>query len=139
MRRASSTGTSSLENILIGKDGEPRIADFGLARLVRGDGTLTRTDAFMGTPDYMAPEQRESLKAVDHRADIFSLGVVLYEMLTGQLTVGRFDPPARKAPVDARIDAVVLRALENDRERRCARAEEMGTDIRRITSDVRLS
>jgi predicted Ser/Thr protein kinase len=130
------------ENILIGKDGEPRIADFGLARLVRGDGpagTLTETRAVMGTPDYMAPEQRASTHDVDPRADIFSLGVVLYEMLTGQLPLGNFEPPARKAAVDLRIDQVVMKALEADRERRYRRAVEMGTDIRKITTDVRVS
>jgi serine/threonine protein kinase len=130
------------ENILLGKDGEPRIADFGLARLVRGDagaGTLTETRAVMGTPDYMAPEQRASTHDVDPRADIFSMGVVLYEMLTGQLPVGKFDPPAKKAAVDQRIDQVVMKALEADRERRYRRAGEMGTDIRKITTDVRVS
>jgi predicted Ser/Thr protein kinase len=130
------------ENILLGRDGEPRIADFGLARLVRGDlpaGTLTETRAVMGTPDYMAPEQRASTHDVDPRADIFSLGVVFYEMLTGQLPLGKFDPPAKKAAVDARIDLVVMKALEADRERRYRRAEEMGTDIRKITTDVKVS
>jgi len=130
------------ENILIGRDGEPRIADFGLARLVRGGHaapTLTRTDAFMGTPDYMAPEQRESMKAVDGRADIYSMGVVLYELLTGQLPVGRFDPPTKKVPLDVRIDGIVLKALEYERDRRYERAGQMGTEIRSVTTGVRLS
>ncbi|MBI2923378.1 MAG: serine/threonine protein kinase [Planctomycetes bacterium] len=125
------------ENILVGRDGEPRIADFGLARIVLGSGApmhLTQTDAVMGTPDYMAPEQRQSTRDVDHRADIFSMGVVLYEMLTGKLPVGRFDPPAKNLQVDVRIDSVVLKALEHDREQRYARAAEMGSEIRQITS-----
>ena len=124
------------ENVLLGRDGEPRIADFGLARLVGGPdvSAITETGTALGTRDYMAPEQRSGAPDVDHRADIYSLGVVLYEMLTGELPIGRFQPPAKKVEVDVRIDEVVLKALEADRERRYARADEMGTDVRNISS-----
>ncbi|MBL8738717.1 MAG: serine/threonine protein kinase, partial [Planctomycetes bacterium] len=84
------------ENILIDLEGNVRMADFGLARMARGDeppAALTRTSQILGTPHYMAPEQWRSGQ-VDHRADIFSLGVVLYELLTGKLPIGDFAPPS---------------------------------------------
>jgi hypothetical protein len=78
----------------------------------------------------MAPEQIERPADVDHRADIFSLGVVFYEMLTGELPLGRFSAPSeRTATVDARIDDVVMRALEKDRERRQQSANEVRTQV----------
>ncbi len=121
------------ENILIDRSGRVKIADFGLARIVRGDGPqasgLTRSDVLMGTVDYMAPEQRESPKDVDHRVDIFSLGVVVYELLTGELPIGRFDPPSKRASIDARIDEVVMKLLEKDREARFQSASDLRARI----------
>jgi predicted Ser/Thr protein kinase len=120
------------ENVLLDRTGRVKIADFGLAKLLgKGpdDFTLTRTQQVMGTPRYMAPEQIERPTAVDHRADIYSLGVVLYEMLTGELPLGRFDPPSHKVQVDVRIDQVVLRALEKAPERRYQRASEVKTEL----------
>jgi serine/threonine-protein kinase len=79
----------------------------------------------MGTLNYMAPEQRRDAKNVDGRADLFSFGVVLYELLTGELPVGRFKLPSERVPgLDARLDAVVARLLENEPEARYPRAAE---------------
>src|SRR5581483_9032056 len=116
-------------NILINRRGQVKIADFGLAKLVRTvPGTaLTTSDVAMGTLNYMAPEQREDAQHVDHRADIYSLGVVFYEMLTGEIPMGRFDPPSKRAAVDARLDEVVLRALEREPIRRFQNASEIKT------------
>jgi predicted Ser/Thr protein kinase len=122
------------ENILVSADGQVKITDFGLARILHGDAApgavrLTRTNVLMGTPDYMAPEQRERAGSVDHRADIFSLGVVFYEMLTGELPLGRFPPPSRKVHVDVRLDEVVLKALEKEPGLRYQRASHMSRDV----------
>ncbi len=92
------------ENILLDRKGRVKIADFGLAKLLgRGpaDFTLTSSRQVMGTLNYMAPEQMERPLEVDHRADIYSLGVVFYELLTHELPLGRFAPPSERAPVDA--------------------------------------
>src|SRR4029453_14709218 len=103
-------------NILLGRDGRVKIADFGLAKVTDPAGvSLTGTRQAMGTPHYMAPEQWERPGEVDHRADIYALGVVLYELLTGELPLGRFDPPSRKIEVDVRVEEGVLRALEKER------------------------
>ena len=97
-----------------------------VAKLVDPDGlSLTHTRQAMGTPHYMAPEQWERPTEVDHRADIYALGVLLYELLTGELPLGRFDPPSVKARVDARIDELVLRALAKEPGRRYQHASDV--------------
>ena len=125
------------ENILLGKKGRVRIADFGLAKLLDRPATtytLTRAGQRMGTPHYMAPEQIEHPGRVDHRADIYSLGVVFYEMLTGELPLGRFPAPSQKVQVDVRLDQVVLHSLEKEPERRYQHASEVKTDVEVISS-----
>jgi len=126
------------ENILIDTAGRVRIADFGLARLAGSEAsafTLTGTRQIMGTLRYMAPEQMEASHDVDHRADIYSLGVVFYEMLTGQVPAGHFDPPSKKVQIDVRLDEVVLRAMAREPERRYQHASDVKTDLETISSE----
>jgi len=123
------------ENVLVDKKGRVKIADFGLAKLTGSeahDHTLTRTGMYLGTPRYMAPEQVEKPDTVDHRADIYSLGVVFYEMLTGELPMGRFDPPSKKVQVDVKLDDIVLRSLEKEPARRYQHASEIKTDVQSV-------
>jgi len=124
------------ENILLDKQGRLKIADFGIAKLVGqpGGASLTQERQIIGTPHYMAPEQVEKPASVDHRADIFSLGVVFYEMLTGELPLGKFAPPSKKVQVDVRLDEVVLHALEKEAERRYQHAREVKTDVETIAA-----
>ena len=125
------------ENILLDKKGRVKIADFGLAKLLGRPAsvyTLTRAGQRMGTPHYMAPEQIEHPHQVDHRADIYSLGVVFYEMLTGELPLGRFPPPSQKVYIDVRLDEVVLKTLEKEPQRRYQHASEVKTDVETISS-----
>ena len=120
------------ENILLDKKGRVKIADFGLAKLVGLTPTyltLTGAHEVMGTLYYMAPEQTRRSHQVDHRADIYSLGVVCYEMLTGELPLGRFAPPSHKAAVDGRLDAIVLRALAREPENRYQDAGDLKQEI----------
>jgi tRNA A-37 threonylcarbamoyl transferase component Bud32 len=123
------------ENILLGRDGRVKIADFGLAKVTDPAGvSLTGTRQAMGTPHYMAPEQWEKPGEVDHRADIYALGVVLYELLTGELPLGRFDPPSQKIQLDIRLDEVVLRALAKEPDRRYQHASDVKTALDAIRS-----
>ena len=123
------------ENVLLDKKGRLKIADFGLAKLINPttpDVTLTQTGLMMGTPKYMAPEQIDRPAEVDHRADIYSLGVVFYEMLTGELPLGRFALPSQRVQIDVRLDEVVLRTLEQKPERRYQHASEVKTEVETI-------
>jgi predicted Ser/Thr protein kinase len=127
------------ENVLITRDGYVKLADFGLARPPQEEGSpnLTQTHLVLGTPDYMAPEQRFGAAKADARSDIFALGVMLYEMLTGQTPRGVFDPPSHKVGVDVRIDEVVLKALQSEPERRYQKASELKTAVENIRTTPR--
>jgi tRNA A-37 threonylcarbamoyl transferase component Bud32 len=128
------------ENILLDGKGRIKLADFGIAKLTAepeptapgapvGSSTLTQAGAALGTPQYMAPEQRDTPGDVDHRADIYSLGVVFYELLTGELPTGKFSPPSARSAADPRVDAIVQQALEKERERRQRSAAEVRTQV----------
>ncbi len=149
------------ENILLDTDGRVKIADFGIAKVLGPEmdassslfapggaseselavTRLTATGSVLGTPLYMAPEQLISPNSVDHRADIFSLGVVFYEMLTGELPMGRFAAPSAKAlanqSIDHRIDDIVLKALAKEKELRQQSAGEMKTEVETVASQTK--
>jgi len=118
------------ENILIDAAGRVKIADYGLAKIASLDQPqITKSNVAMGTPHYMAPEQIERTGEVDHRADIYSLGVVFYEMLTGELPLGRFKAPSERAETDRRLDRVVLKSLEREPADRYQSANEVKSQI----------
>lgn len=125
------------ENILIDGRGRLKIADFGIAKIVgkTEDITLTATRHALGTPQYMAPEQFEAPEKVDHRADIYALGVVFYEMLTGELPMGRFEPPSSHVHIDVRMDEVVLKSLERNPDRRYQTASAIKSDVESISAN----
>ena len=118
-------------NVMIDTESQVKVADFGLARLI--DSTApdlghTMTGTVMGTPDYMAPEQKRGMN-VDHRADIYSLGVMLYEMLCRETPQGAFDPPSERIGCDPRLDKIVLKAMQQAPDRRYQSTQEMKTDV----------
>lgn len=128
------------ENILLDQRGRVKIADFGLAKLTADPQlpvSLTGTRQVLGTFNYMAPEQIEKPGSVDHRADIYSLGVVLYELLTGELPMGRFQLPGEKQARYAPLDQVVARTLEKEPQRRYQQASEVRTAVEEARSDSR--
>jgi serine/threonine protein kinase len=117
------------ENILLDKKGRVKIADFGLAKLLQ----RSQSELTLGTIRYMAPEQLDKPDSVDHRADIYSLGVVFYELLTGEIPMGRFAKPSEKVQIDIRLDEIVLHALERDVHRRYQHASEVRDDVENVT------
>ena len=147
------------ENILLDRRGRVKVADFGLAKIVEGRAgsplpadsggatsggahgvmrpadELTEAGKVMGTPAYMAPEQVEHPSEVDHRADIYALGVVFYQMLTGELPGKHLEPPSKKVQIDVRLDEVVLRALEKRPELRYQQVSEVKTCVETIVAN----
>jgi tRNA A-37 threonylcarbamoyl transferase component Bud32 len=123
------------ENLLMDRAGTVKIADFGIAKMVSDQSdpsdrtrlTDLLASQVQGTPDYAAPEQQNG--TADHRADIYSLGVVLYEMLTGERPNENLTPPSKRVQVDIRIDEIVLRALERTPELRFQTAAEFRTVV----------
>lgn len=125
------------ENLLVDQAGRVRIADFGLAKLLdqrEGPAPVTVTRQALGTPHYMAPEQVSGAGAVDHRADLYSLGVVLYELLTGELPLGRFAPPSATDATHRPFDPLVMKSLEPDPAARYQAADELKEDLPRTAA-----
>ncbi|MBT9449450.1 serine/threonine protein kinase [Akkermansia glycaniphila] len=138
------------ENILLNRAGTVKVADFGLVKLVPAQRTsatggiaqqensnasvLTRDGKVMGTPAYMAPEQLETPSDVDHRADIYALGVVFYQMLTGELPGTRLSTPFRKNAIDAPLNDIVRKALESDPGKRYQQAGIMKTSLETLSA-----
>ena len=125
-------------NILLDAEGHAKIADFGIARVAGAADAahLTTTGTVLGTLRYMAPEQLADAARADARSDLYSLGVVFYEMLTGQSPVGRFELPSEvRAGLDRRLDSIVDRALRRAAAQRYASAGEMARDLSRITTE----
>jgi predicted Ser/Thr protein kinase len=123
-------------NILLDSRGRVKVADFGLAKAVHPDATLlTLSDMALGTPDFVAPELLTPGMAVDGRADIYALGVTLYQMLTGLIPRGRFQLPSGLVPgLDPRLDAVIDKALQTNPEHRYASAAAMKRDLEAATA-----
>jgi serine/threonine protein kinase len=136
-------------NILIDKDGNARIMDFGIARSLSGK-SITGAAVMIGTPEYMSPEQVEG-KDVDQRSDIYSLGVILYEMVTGRrpfegetpLSVAHKqkyeaspDPRQLNAQLPDDLSRTILRCLEKDKEKRYQSAEELSAELARLEPEI---
>jgi serine/threonine protein kinase len=117
-------------NIMVNAEGQVKVADFGLAKAA---GTanlgLTRTDMSMGTPDFISPEALMLGVVTDHRTDLYAVGVMLYNMLTGEIPRGRFKPASQRCGCDPRFDAIIDRAMEQDRDARYQSAQEMRHDL----------
>jgi len=120
-------------NIMVGYDGSVKVADFGLAKVHGKSGEtmgLTQSGMAMGTLHYMAPEALMLGSAVDHRADIYAVGVMLYQMLTGKVPHGMFKLPSLQIPgLDPRYDGVIAKAIMEDREARYQSVGQMRRDL----------
>jgi serine/threonine protein kinase len=118
-------------NIMVGYDGVVKVADFGLAKMSHdGKSGLTQSGLALGTLHYMAPEALVLGAGVDHRADLYSLGVMLYQMLTGSLPQGIFKMPSQLVPgLDPRYDAIISKALREDRDIRHQSAAEFRAEL----------
>jgi WD40 repeat protein len=141
-------------NILLDRDGQPHVSDFGLARRVGGDTRLTRSGAIVGTAAYMAPEQAAGKKMLTTEADVYSLGAILYEMLTGRppfqgdssletLYQVQQREPERPRALDPRIDpdleTVCLQCLSKEPGKRYGSAEDLAEDLERWLEGLPIS
>ncbi|MCP4674464.1 MAG: serine/threonine protein kinase [Deltaproteobacteria bacterium] len=124
-------------NIVISDD-TVKVLDFGLAQMAGMDSqitTLTRTDLAMGTFNYLSPEQRTNAKDVDERSDIFSLGIVFFEMLTGTLPIGSFEPPSEtRKDVPKKCNEIIRRSLNTDPRLRYQNVEAFRCDLLKLTN-----
>lgn len=127
-------------NVLIDTEGRVRVADFGLAKRIVGEGEdssalQTMTGYAMGTPVYMAPESLEEGNKVDHRADLYAVGVMLYQLLTGKLPQGIFRLPSEENPaIDARFDRLIALAMESSPDHRYQDADSFRRGLDEILS-----
>ncbi len=123
-------------NIMLDRKGRVKVADFGLAKTVNVEtALLTGTHMAMGTPDFIAPEALIRGMKVDQRADIYAVGVMLYQMLTGHIPRGRFELPSGVVQqVDKGFDPIVDKAMQTDHEKRYSTALEMKQDVERVGS-----
>ncbi|MGK0190440.1 MAG: serine/threonine protein kinase [Verrucomicrobiales bacterium] len=124
-------------NILLSTERKVKVADFGLAKVIDGStsrhAALTQCNMALGTPAYAAPEVIAAEGVPDQRADIFSLGVVLYQMLTGELPRGMFMLPSEMRPdLDGRFDTIVCKAMDPERDGRYQSAKEIGNALAEI-------
>ena len=124
-------------NIMVGYDGRVKVADFGLAKVNQAGSTgLTQSGVVMGTLHFMAPEALTLGSAIDHRADIYAVGVMLYQMLTGKVPQGMFEMPSLKVPgLDPRYDAIVAQAMREDRDLRYQQINEMRLALDSIVTE----
>ena len=126
-------------NILIDRQGNAKVADFGIAQIIgTPDGEMTSTDIIMGTLAYMSPEQKVSSTNVDHTTDIYAMGVMLYEMLTGKKPLGHFKVPSEiNRKIDNRFDNIVLKCLAQEPKDRFKTAVELKDAILETTDEKR--
>ena len=122
-------------NVLINREGRVKIADFGLAKRFDdgarpGETALTMSRVAVGTPDFVAPEVLEGTETPDHRVDLYAVGVMLYQLLTGRVPRGAFEPPSGLASgIDPRLDAIVARAMAANPDRRHHSAAELRGEL----------
>jgi serine/threonine protein kinase len=127
-------------NTLLNTAGRVKVGDFGLARLVGEElfrRNLNEQNQAMGTLDYVAPEQLEPGHPVDHRADIYSLGMLLYKLLTHELPRGTFTPPSAIVPgLDSRLDEIVIRCMQRNPDNRYQGVAEVWNAVHTLHSTL---